>query len=65
MAESVQNQIENRITSQKRGKIFFPSDFSALANVESVKKALLRLEKKDLLVRLHMVYISIPNETKH
>lgn len=58
MPESVQNKIENRITTQKRGTIFFPSDFSALANVESVKKALLRLEKKNLLVRLaHGIYL--------
>lgn len=58
MPESVQNKIENRITTQKRGTIFFPSDFSVLANVESVKKALLRLEKKNLLVRLaHGIYL--------
>jgi hypothetical protein len=58
MAESVQNQIENRISSQKRGTIFFPSDFSALANVESVKKTLLRLEKRNFLVRLaHGIYL--------
>jgi len=58
MTKSVQNQIEKLITSQKNGKIFFPADFNAIANVESVKKTLLRLEQKGVLVRLaHGIYL--------
>jgi len=58
MTKSAQSQIEKLITTQKNGKIFFPADFNAIANVESVKKTLLRLEHKGVLVRLaHGIYL--------
>ncbi len=41
-----------------RGKIIFPGDFTNLSNIENVKKALLRLEKKKILIRLaHGIYL--------
>lgn len=58
MTQSIQSQIEELITTKKSGKIFFPSDFNAISNVESVKKTLLRLEQKGILVRLaHGIYL--------
>ena len=58
MTESVQNRIENKIKSMKRGSIIFPSNFDNIGNVEAVKKSLLRLKNKKFLVRLaHGIYL--------
>ena len=58
MAASVQNKIENKIKSMKRGSIVFPSTFEDIGNVEIVKKSLLRLENKKFLIRLaHGIYL--------
>lgn len=58
MTGSVQTNIENNIKAMKRGSIIFPSSFDAFGNVEVVKKSLLRLEKKEFLVRLaHGIYL--------
>jgi len=58
MTESVQNRIENKITSMKKGSIIFPSNFDDFGNVEAVKKSLLRLKNKKFLVRLaHGIYL--------
>ena len=57
MKDSVQTNIENNIKTMKRGTIVFPSSFDMFGNVEAVKKSLLRLEKKNFLVRLaHGIY---------
>lgn len=58
MTESVQNRIENKIKSMKKGSIIFPSNFDNIGNVEAVKKSLLRLKNKKFLVRLaHGIYL--------
>ncbi len=58
MTESVQNRIENKIKSMKKGSIIFPSNFDDFGNVEAVKKSLLRLKNKKFLVRLaHGIYL--------
>lgn len=58
MTESVQNRIENKIKSMKKGSIIFPSSFDDIGNVEAVKKSLLRLKNKKFLVRLaHGIYL--------
>ena len=58
MTESVQNRIENKIKSMKRGSIIFPSNFDNIGNVEAVKKSLLRLKNKKFLVSLaHGIYL--------
>jgi DNA-directed RNA polymerase subunit K/omega len=58
MTESVQNRIENKIKSMKKGSIIFPSNFDSIGNVEAVKKSLLRLKNKKFLVRLaHGIYL--------
>lgn len=58
MTESVQNRIENKIKSMKKGSIIFPSNFDGIGNVEAVKKSLLRLKNKKFLMRLaHGIYL--------
>ena len=58
MAESIQNRIENKIKSMKKGSIIFPSNFDDIGNVESVKKSLLRLKNKKFIERLaHGIYL--------
>ena len=56
--QSVHSQLEDKILSLKKGTIVFVSDFAKLGSSENVKKVLLRLEKKQLLVRLaHGIYL--------
>lgn len=58
MTKSVQNRIEIKIKSMKRGSILFPSNFDSIGNVEVVKKSLLRLENKQFLIRIaHGIYL--------
>lgn len=55
--ESVVTKIENSIKKQRRGKLFFASDFSSLGNSEAVFKALQRIQKTGLLIRVaHGIY---------
>ena len=56
--QSVHSQLEDKILSLKKGTIVFVSDFAKLGSSENAKKVLLRLEKKQLLVRLaHGIYL--------
>ena len=56
--QSVHSQLEDKILSLKKGTIIFVSDFAEFGTAENVKKVLLRLEKKQLLVRLaHGIYL--------
>lgn len=58
MVESIQNRIENKIRTMKRGSILFPTYFDTYGTAEAVKKSLLRLEKKKFLIRLaHGIYL--------
>lgn len=55
---SIHNQIEEKIKTLKKGSIMFVSDFIELGTAENVKKVLLRLEKKEVLIRLaHGIYL--------
>lgn len=55
---SIHNQIEDKIISLKKGSILFITDFAEFGTSENVKKVLLRLEKKELLIRLaHGIYL--------
>lgn len=55
---SIHNQIEDKILSLKKGSILFITDFAEFGTSENVKKVLLRLEKKELLIRLaHGIYL--------
>ena len=56
--QSIHSQLEDKILSLKKGTIVFVSDFAGFGTAENVKKVLLRLEKKQLLVRLaHGIYL--------
>jgi hypothetical protein len=55
--ESIAGQIEQNIKKQGRGKLFFANDFAAVGNVEAVFKALQRLHKSGILMRVaHGIY---------
>lgn len=56
--ESIENQINKSISNHKRGKLFFPNDFSKFGTSTSVRQALKRLEDKSFLIRLsHGIYL--------
>jgi hypothetical protein len=58
MAVSIEVQILKKIQDNKRGKIFFPSNFFKIDSSEKIHVALSRLEKKQVLVRLaHGIYL--------
>ncbi len=52
MSHSIHNQVYNKIVKSKRGKLFFPSEFSAIGNEIAVNMALSRLEKDKVLERI-------------
>jgi hypothetical protein len=55
--ESIENKIENSIKRQRRGKLFFAGDFALCGNIEAVFKALQRLHKSGLIMRVaHGIY---------
>ena len=55
--ETTENKIENSIKRQRRGKLFFASDFALCGNTEAVFKALQRLHKSGLIMRVaHGIY---------
>lgn len=57
-SQSIHSQIEEKIKSLKKGSILFIADFIKFGTAENVKKVLLRLEKKEVLIRLaHGIYL--------
>ncbi len=52
MKQSIENKIIKKIKSSKRGKIFFADDFALLGSADSIRQALVSLQKSDLLVRV-------------
>lgn len=54
----VENKIAEVLNTHPKGSVLFVDDFLDYGNPESVKKALLRLEEKEILVRLaHGIYL--------
>ena len=54
----VENKIFESLKSREKGIVIFVSDFLDYGNSESVKKALLRLNEKEIIVRLaHGIYL--------
>jgi hypothetical protein len=49
---SVENKIGVNIKRQRRGKLFFASDFASFGSSEAIFKALQRLQKSGLLMRV-------------
>jgi len=55
--ESTESKIESRIKKQRRGRLLFASDFALCGNTEAVFKALQRLHKSGLIMRVaHGIY---------
>jgi DNA-directed RNA polymerase subunit K/omega len=55
--ESTENKMETHIKKQRRGKLLFASDFALCGNTEAVFKALQRLHKSGLIMRVaHGIY---------
>lgn len=52
MEHSVYSQLLDRIINNGKGKLIFPADFVGLGSNESVRKALSKLLKEKILVRL-------------
>ena len=54
----VENKIFESLKSRQKGVVIFVSDFLDYGNSESVKKALLRLNEKETIIRLaHGIYL--------
>ncbi|MEO2052225.1 MAG: DUF6088 family protein [Allomuricauda sp.] len=56
--------IKNSISNHKRGKIFFPKNFSKFGTSEAIRQALKRLEDKGFLIRLAQGIYLYPKEHK-
>jgi len=55
--QSTYNKIEEKIRKSKRGKLFFPDDFSTLGTPDAIRTTLVRLHKSGLLMRAaHGIY---------
>jgi len=52
MENNYQKQIEERITNSEKGSMFIPSDFSDIADINAVIKALSRLQEKKAIRRI-------------
>jgi len=50
--QSIDNQIENKIKQNRRGKIFFGEDFAKFGSPDAIRVALHRMVKKGLLIRV-------------
>ena len=58
MKQSIHNQVFNRIVKNRRGIMFFPSEFYDIGDDDAVRKALSRLQKDKVLERLaHGIYL--------
>lgn len=55
--ESIENKIDKYLKKQRRGKIIFVSDFFTFGSNEAISKALQRLQKSGVLLRVaHGIY---------
>ena len=50
--ENIVNQIEVKIKKKGRGNLFFARDFAALGTGDAIRKALQRIEKSGIIVRV-------------
>jgi hypothetical protein len=55
---SIEDQVFKKIKDNKRGKIFFPANFSKFGSDDAIHQALKRLTEKDILLRIaHGIYL--------
>lgn len=64
MPQSVEKQILKSIYNHKRGKIFFPANFSKFGSSSAVRQALNRIEDEGILKRLARGIYLFPKEHK-
>ncbi|MGB3343071.1 MAG: DUF6088 family protein [Aequorivita sp.] len=58
MTVSIEKTIKGSITNYRKGKIFFPDDFSKFGSSTAIRKALNRLEREKFLLRIaHGIYL--------
>jgi len=64
--KNTSNQIKNKITNSKRGKLFFPDDFAALGTPDAIRLALGKLHKSGLIMRVaHGIYYYPKKDMKY
>ena len=64
--ESTEKKIERNIKRQRRGKLLFASNFALFGNTEAVFKALQRLHKSGLIMRVaHGIYYYPKKDMKY
>lgn len=58
MFKSIENKVKKTISNHKRGKIFFPINFTEIGSSSAIRQALNRLEKEQFILRLaHGIYL--------
>lgn len=50
--QSAYNEIKKKIESSRRGKLFFPDDFTSFASSDAIRSALVRLCRAGILIRV-------------
>ena len=60
---SIENQIQERITSLPKGELLLPVDFSDLGSSEAIRIALFRLEKEGIIIRVAQGIYVRPKES--
>jgi hypothetical protein len=64
--ESIENKVKTNIKKQRRGNLIFAGDFSSFGSSEAVFKALQRLQKSGLLMRVaHGIYYYPEKDMKY
>ncbi len=62
---SIEDQILKKIKDNKRGKIFFPANFSEIGSEDAIHQALKRLVEKGILIRIaHGIYLYPKTDTE-
>lgn len=64
MAASVENNVKESVVNHRRGKIFFPANFSKFGPSASIRHALTRLTEKGFLIRLASGIYLYPKQHK-
>ena len=56
--QSIENKIEKSILSKPKGNLILPDDFTAFGSSDAVRKALSRLQEKEIIKRVaHGIYV--------
>lgn len=62
--ESIENQIETYVKRKPLGSLFIPDDFSGFGSSDGVRKALERLEDKEVIFRIAQGIYTRPKKSK-